>query len=154
MHLFIKDQYDIYYGQPLTLYQITTVNGKQDSALVNVNTMDWGMILSTFFAADIGYPRFLGHYRSELIDDPLTGTRTRTYEAKDPDLFTRRVDINVDPSNNRIQSVYIETAKEENGLHKQQKLLYIPLNLIQIQEDDSGRPDSTKSLRIEYKFLS
>ena len=150
---FVQDQWQTYYGQPFSLYRISKLNGVVDSTLVNFLDMDWGTILKIFLATDIGDPKYLGQYNFSVFDDNTSGNRTAMYEAKDPDLFTRLLQITVDPSSNRILSLYVQTAKNTSARSTQQRLLYIPLKIIQIQEDEHTIPGIKRNLIVEYRFL-
>lgn len=153
MRQYAKDQWDTYYRQPYTLYRIITLNGRTDSALVNFFVMDWGAILKTFCDADIGDPKFFGKYRMSMFDDNYTGNRSFVWEALEPDLFTRQLQVSIDPTTNHILSVYAETFRKETFHEQTQKLLYRPLRVIQIQEATHATFGGARSLRIEYRFL-
>ncbi len=150
---FLKDQVILLSGQPYSLNEFITRDGKTDSDMVNFYTMDLGYVLKTFIATDISNPEFLGKYRFSNFEEASTGNRTLMYEAKEPDLFTRTFSFSVDPTNDRILSLYVETSKKVSGGHLHQRLLYIPLKTIQIQEDEGATFSKTRNLRVEYRFL-
>lgn len=149
---FIADQIETNYGNPYTLYRIVAVDGKLDSTLQSIDDIDWTSVFGTFTATDISARKFLGKYNFAVSDDNTTGDRGFIYTAKEPELFTRLLQINVDPSNYRITSIYLETAKEDFWERKTQKLLYVPLHVIQIQETEDGFLTSPKEVRVEYRF--
>lgn len=151
---YAKNQWDTYYGQPHSLYRIVTLDGKKDTTLVNFLTMDWGAILKTFLESDISDTNFIGHYRYSEFDDTYTGNRYWVYEAKDPNLFTRQLQITIDPTTSgKILAIYIETFKKEKLRERHQRLLYQPMKLIQIQEDTHSTFGGARSLQVEYRFL-
>ena len=150
---YIDDQIDTYGGQPFSLSRIATINGKTDSALVNFFDMDWPTILEPFRNSDIGDKKFLGKYEFSMFDDNNTGNRTFYYEAKEKELFTRKLQLVIDPTNFRILSVYIETAKDGTLGDETSKLLYIPLKIIQIQQNKSSMTGSGDKIHIDYRFL-
>lgn len=149
----IDDQIDLYYGQPFTLYRIATLNGKTDSSIVNVDNMDWAAILKAFRGADISDKKYLDHYKFSMFDDDATGNRILIYEALDPKLFTRQLQIIIDPSNLKILSIYIETAKVTTWRSRKQRLLYMPLKIIQVQEDEKTLVGEPRNLKVDYRFL-
>ncbi len=146
---FADDQFHTFGGQPYTLHKIVTLNGKVDSSLESALTMDWAAVLKPFFASDISDKKYLDRYHFSMFEDDITDTRNFFYEAKDPDLFTKKLQISSDALNNKIQSIYIET--EKNG--KVQKLFYKPVKLIQIQEVESSFLGKDKNLKVEYYFM-
>lgn len=150
---FAADQIQTYSGQPYTLYQISRLNGVVDTTIVNFFNMDWASILHAFAKTDISDPKFLGQYSFNGFDDAITGNRDFVYTAKEPDLFTRMLQINTDPSNNRISSIYIETRKGDLFGSSTQKLLYIPLHVIQIQETAHSLIGPARNLRVDYRFM-
>jgi len=149
----IDDQIALYYGQPFTLYRIATLNGKLDSTIVNTDNMDWAAILKAFRGTDISDRKYLGQYKFSMFDDDATGNRILVYEAKDPKLFTRQLQLIIDPSNFKILSVYVETAKNTTWRSRKQKLLYMPLKIIQLQEDEKPLVGEARNLHVDYRFL-
>ena len=153
IRMFARDQFSVFGEQPFTLEKIVVLNGQRDSSMVHATDVDWAGVLRIFFEADISDKKFLDRYSFSVLEDDVTDTRTYLYEAKEEDLFTRSLQINADPVNNKIKSIYIETRKKDFWGSKQQKLFYIPIELIQIQEFQSPLIGSDRNLRIEYRFL-
>jgi hypothetical protein len=153
MKQFEVDQAQLYGGTPLSLYRIAYLDDKKDTTIVNFMNMDWASIFRTFSAADISDPKFIGHYVFNAFDDETTGSRSYVYTAADAKQFTRLLQINTDPSNDRITSLYIETAKHSFLGSTTQKLLYVPLHIIQIQESVHNLIGPTRNLRIDYRFM-
>jgi len=63
------------------------------------------------------------------------------------------MNISADATNNRVRSIYIETQKSGKWSSKSQKLFYMPLKVISVQEFEKSFLSSPKELRIEYRFL-
>jgi len=150
---FTKDQIHTYYGMPFTLYRVSHMNGAVDSTIVSFFDMDWSSILGIFSATDISPRKYIGKYAFSVADDETTGDRGYSYTSIDPKAFTRLLQINTDPSNNRITSIYIETAKRDFWGNKTQKLLYVPMHIIQIQETEGNLLGKARSLRVDYRFM-
>lgn len=150
---FVKDQWNTYLGQPFSIIRVTTRNGKTDSAIVNAMTMEWGDIFKRFFETDIGDPKYVGHYNFNMFLDESSDTRNLYYEAKDDDLFTRKLEITAMQETNKITHIYIETERRTGMKDIIQKLYYAPLSVIQIQEFDALATGDKNVLRIEYHFM-
>lgn len=146
---FAADQFNTFGGQPYSLQKVVTLNGKRDSTLESALTMDWASVLKPFLESDISDKKYLDQYHFSMFEDNITDTRNFFYEAKDPKLFTKKLQISSNAENNKIQSIYIET--EKNG--KVQKLFYKPVKLIQIQEFETSFLGKDKDLRVEYIFM-
>jgi hypothetical protein len=150
---FVKDQWDIHNGQPYGLTRVVTLNGEQDSTMTTAYEMAWGPLFKMFFDTDISDPKYLGQYDFSMFEDDATYTMNYYYEAKDPKLFTRKLHISTDATNNKVRSIYIETQKNGKWSDKSQKLFYMPLKVISVQEFEKSLIGSGKELRIEYRFL-
>lgn len=153
INTFTRDQWDMYYGQPYVLEKVAILNGKRDSSLVPIGDIDWGPILKIFSATDISNKKFLGQYEFSLFDNNMAASKVFYYQAKNPKLFTQVLEINVDPFNSRIRSIYIETAKHSFWNDKTQKLYYAPLKTLQIQETETPFMGEKKELKVTYKFM-
>lgn len=150
---FTKDQWKTFHGKPYAINVFTTLNGKTDSTLVSALTMKWSALFSIFFKADISDPKFLEQYDFSMFEESLTETRTFTYTAKDPSLFTQKFQVMADMYNNKIRNIYIETQEQTFWNTKTQKLFYSPVRVIQIQEHNDPLIGSQKDLVIQYKFM-
>lgn len=146
-------QIKTYFGAPYTLYRISHLDGVVDTTLVNYYNMDWGDILKPFLATDISERKYIGQYDFAVSDDEITGNRGYTYTAKTPDLYTRLLQVNFDPTNFRIRSIYIETHKGDFWGSRSGKLLYVPLRIIQIQETSKTLLGKVRNLRVDYKYM-
>lgn len=150
---FGKDQWKTFHGQPLMLSQHITLNGKTDSTILSALTMKWSPVLKTFFETDISDPKFLDRYEFSMFEESTTQTRTFSYTAKDPSLFTQKLQIAADVYNNKIRNVYIETEKQTFWNTQTKKLLYSPMHVLQIQEHNDPLIGGQKDLTIVYKFM-
>ena len=150
---FTLDQWNTYHGQPFGIEKTTYLDGKKDSAMLNAITMDWAPIFKVFFATDIGDYKYLGKYDFTMFADDATTTQNFYYEAKDDKLFTRKFQVSADQFTNKVRSIYIETEKKTRRNTVTQKLLYMPLKVISIQEFEWSDGKDPKEMRVEYRFL-
>jgi len=149
---FARDHRKSLIGQPFVPRQVTTLNGKTDTAYIALEKMDWATILALFSATDIGDSVYAGQYQfSSFYDNTLEG-QANTYEAINPRLFTRRLQFTTNPETNRIGSIYIETADETAARKRWQKLYYSPKKLLRIEENETPMLGKARNLRVEYQF--
>lgn len=152
MRDFVRDQWNINKGQPYTFIKIVTKNGKKDSTMVSAFKMELGDIMEKFVKTDIGERKFLGKYSFSMIDDSLSATRSYYYEANEPELYTRKLQIITNPNNNFIKSIFIEAAEKKGWERTAVKLYYAPNKIIQIQEHIESRTGSSDDIKTEYIF--
>ncbi len=150
---FAADQWSIFHGMPFGVLKVTYADGKVDSTYTDAFKLDWGMIFKVFFETDISDKKFLGHYDFTTFYDNATDTRNFFYEAKEENLFTRRLQISAADYDKPIQSVYIETGKKNGSGYRTQRLLYMPKKIISIQEFEQTSTGPGKEVRIEYHLL-
>lgn len=149
---FTRDQWKTYKDQPFVLKKTVTLNGKTDSSTVSALQVSWGQIFKVFFEADISDPKFLDRYDVSLFEESTTQSQTLSYIAKEPGLFTQKLELSADKFNHHIRNIYIETSHNTFWNKQTKKLLYSPLRVIQIQEHNDPFIGSAKDLVIEYKF--
>lgn len=150
---YAKDQWSTYHGQPFGMLKTVYFNGIVDSVASNALELDWASIFKVFFETDISNPKFIGQYDFSAFNDHQTATNTFYYEAKNPKLYTRKLQIIADEVNNKIESIYIEAAKQDRMGTKTVKLFYTSLRSISIQELETSKTGQKKELRVVYKFL-
>jgi len=149
---FLDDQWENRKGIPYTLLKISTFNGKMDSSIVGLDSILWQGIRTKFDPADISSTEFLGQYDFNSFEEKEMDLTTLHYQAKNKDLFMQVMNIDIDDFTNRIRSVYIETSKENAIYKKTEKLLFVPDNLIQIQEFEKSMVSPAKNMKISYRF--
>ena len=149
---FVRDQIILNSGQPISLTRVSVLNGERDSSLTNFMTANWAPVFDAFNESDIAERKYIGQYSFSQFDDESTGTHDFVYTAKNPKLFTRTLQIHIDPFTNKIMSIYIETAKRNFWTNTSKKLLYIPYKIIQIQEQEGYFVGKSKNLLVEFRF--
>lgn len=149
---FLEGQVRKLYGLPITVERVAWEGGRFDSSLLPTMYLDWSEVIPAFMKADISAPEFLGKYQFSNVEDNLTATRTYTYTATRPDLFTRTLQIHTDMLDYHIKALYIETKASNFWKSTSQKLLCIPGNIIQIQESSNPLIGSVSRRRLEYRF--
>ncbi len=160
---FALDEWNTFRGEPFTI--IKTVKEAQgeksikdvayakiDSSYTNSDTLNWGNIFAVFFATDISDRKFLGKYTFSQFDDVAEGTRSFYYHADDDDLYTQKLLINVDITNNKVKGIYIETFKKSIWAEVKQNLYYSPMKTIQIQTDEKPIFGARKYKVVQYYY--
>jgi hypothetical protein len=150
---YARDLWQTYHNQPITFEKTVRLNGQADTTFENIYQVDWASVFEKFFSAEISDPKFLGRYGFQVFDDESTGLRTYAYEALEPELFTRLMHISVDPVNQKIRSIYIETSSSGDLTYQSRKLYFAPLRVIQIQEREDSRTGPDRELLVQYRFL-
>lgn len=150
---FALDEWNTHGGEPFTLLKTVKVNNKlTDSSYTTSDTLNWGNIFKIFFATDISDREFLGQYNFSQFDDNADETHNFYYEAKEEDLYTRKLLITISQYNNKVKGIYIEAEKKTLWNDVVYKLYYKPLQRIQIQCIEKPLTGSKKHTVTEYEF--
>ncbi len=161
---FALDEWKTFRGEPFTIIKTTKeVKGdakkvkdmssaKTDSIYTNSDTLNWGSIFEVFFATDISDRKYLGKYTFSQFDDNMEGTRNFYYRANDDDLFTQKLLITIDITNNKVKGLYVETFKKTIWTEIKQNLYYAPMRTVQIQTDEKPSIGSRKYSVLQYYF--
>ena len=162
---FTLDEWQTFHGSPFTILKtVKEVHGDQktaresgnvkiDSSFTNSDTLNWGTIFRTFFESDISDHKFLGKYTYNQFDDNQEDTRNFYYRAIDDDMFTQKLLITIDPVNNKVKGIYIETIKKTMWGETKQNLYYAPSKTIQIQTDEKPAIGPRRYNVTQYYFL-
>lgn len=149
---FALDQWLSNKGQPYSIVKKVYFNGQVDSLYTNAIEMEWSPVFKSFFETDISDAKFVGKYDFSAFEEPVMGTKNFFYEANDPKLFTRKVQIVADNFSNQVTSIYIEAEKNDRMGSKTIKLFYDVLKSITIQEFETSKTGERKELRVVYEF--
>jgi len=150
---FAKDQWDTHKGQPFGIKKTVYLDGAADSTVTNAFELDWAPILKVFFETDISDKKFIGQYNFSAFRGVDEKTNGFYYEAKNPKLYTKKLQITAHDVTGKIQSIYIEAGKSDRMGSKNLKLFYTPLSSITIQEMETSRTGQKKELRVVYEIL-
>lgn len=149
---YILGQIEKLRGEPFVLTRTFTEGARKDSAYVLLDSVNWKEIIPVFSASDISSPAYVGAYDFNSAEDAVTSSQVLTYSARRRDLFTQTFQITTDPLNFKVKSIYIETRKSGFWRSTSQKLLYVPMGVIQIQQTDDPLIGGTKQTRLELQF--
>jgi hypothetical protein len=150
---YAQDQWTTYGGQPITFLRVEEINGKVDSTYAHADTLEWGSILKAFFETDISDTVFVDQYSFSQFEDADHSAHYLLYEAKSPDLYTRKLLITADPLTMHIDGIYVEAQKKSDWGRTDVKLLYEPLKLIQIQQYEYPLAGKPKTNVVAYRFM-
>lgn len=149
---FINDQWNTNKQQPYVVLRVVNENGKSDSAYLQQDEKLFKEFSKYFVAADIAKKEFLGKYNYSENFDQESGFAFLTYTAKDPELFTQKVEISMDPYSSKIIAVYIETKDEGIFSSNNQKILYTIDKGIFIQEYSKTLFSDRKERKLAYLY--
>lgn len=149
---FLDDQWENRKDIPFTLTKIATMNGETDSSYIGLDSVLWENIRAKFDPTDISEPKFLNQYEISSFEEETMDYTTLRYQAKTKKQFTQVLNIDIDNFNNRVRAIYIETLKENAIYKKTEKLLYIPDDLIQIQEFEKSVVSPEKNMKLSFRF--
>ncbi len=150
---FTKDQWKTYKGQPFGIKKTVYLDGTADSTTTNAIDLDWASVFKVFFDTDISDKKFIGQYDFSAfrgIDKDVNGFY---YEANNPKLYTKKLQITAEDITGRVKSIYIEAGKSDRMGTRSLKLFYTPLSSITIQEMETSKTGQKKELRVVYEFL-
>lgn len=150
---YTSDQWETYRGQPHPIMKRVYFNGKEDSTLTNALEVDWASIFKVYFETDISEPGFVGKYNFSAFRDEVTSTNSFYYEAKDPKLYTRKLQVMANYFTDKVESIYTEAEKTDRLGTKSLKLFYEPMKTISIHEVETSKTGERKELRVVYEFL-
>ncbi|MEZ5015825.1 MAG: hypothetical protein R2800_02155 [Flavipsychrobacter sp.] len=150
---YIKDQWNTYRGQPFGIIKVVSMNDKVDTVYTNAFDIELGKLMDIFIETDISDAKYLGQYEFSNFGDYPTMSVNYFYEAKSPDLYTRRLQISADDLTKVVKSIYIETEKQTRLNVIQQKLTYQPTKRISIYELENSKVGPQKEVKIDYIFL-
>jgi len=99
---------------PLAVLKKTTVNGKTDSAFISKE--EFKQAMRVFLEPDITDPRIKDLYTETVFMDATLNAITLTYSPGENKAEVRKLDVLLDPENNRLERIYMEKEKK-NGLY-------------------------------------
>lgn len=149
---FINDQWNTNKLQPFVVLRVINENGKSDSAYLQQDESLFKEFSTFFTAADIAKKEYLGKYNYTENFDQASGFAFLTYTAKEPDLFTQKVEISMDPYSSKIMAVYIETKDDGFFKTNSQKILYTLDKGIFIQEYSKTLFLDKKERKLAYLY--
>lgn len=151
---FALDEWNTFVGEPFVIMKTISVDNKKiDTTYTNSDTINWTPIFETFFNTEISDRKYLGKYNFTQFDDNDDDTHNFFYEAKEDDLFTRKLLISIDGYTKMVRGIYVETEKGSLGASTVQKLYYRPMKTIQIQTIEKSLFGSKKHTVLQYDFM-
>jgi hypothetical protein len=143
---FLKGQMIALDSIPITILQINTINGKEDSTWISKEKIK--PLLRPFISDLIDKENLVSFFKESKFNDQTTDAITFTYTPKNvlPDsIALRHWDVYVNPETGTIRRVYIVKQLKENGLFYTQQLTWQTdkwAKIVTIDNKDGGKVQS------------
>jgi hypothetical protein len=143
---FLKGQMIALDSVPVTILQVSTNNGKADSAWISKEKIK--PLLQPFISDLIDKENLVSFFKESKFNDQTTDAITFTYAPKKvlPDsIALRHWDVYVNPETGTIRRVYIVKQLKENGLLYTQQLTWQTdkwAKIVTINDKDGGKVQS------------
>ncbi len=134
-------------NMPYVYLKVSQTNKQVDTVRVQSTSMPWDEIRSLFAKASINKPELNHHYSIDIMKDSILNTKTIYYKSLASEDYTRTLNIISSGDDNKLTSVYIETADHDEI----SKILYIPESLIQIQK--KPKEGEKKQVKVETYYF-
>lgn len=105
---FIKEQIRYVDLRNFTIYKITTINGKRDSAaLTKDQFIQWANL---FLDKDISLPKTASQYKESVFNDLSTGSVTLNYTPINREATIQNIDVLLAAETNLVKRIFIKTV--------------------------------------------
>jgi hypothetical protein len=149
---FMYDEVKYYSGPEFTITQVIIKDGKSDTSYFNSLTFDWTEIVKTFAESDITTTECIGHYTYSQFEDKESMTENLFFRAVDDDMVTQKLMVAANYFTGKIKGIFIETSYRTPLWETEQKLLYRPKKMVQIQRYNYPLIGKKTSLIEQYFF--
>lgn len=107
---------------PLAVLRKTTVNDKTDSAYISKE--EFNQAARVFLEPDITDPKLKKLYTETVFMDATVNAITLTYSPGTNEAEIRKLDVLLDPNNNRLQRIYMEKVNKSGDSLVTRKLMW------------------------------
>lgn len=97
---------------PYFLYQLSSINHKKDSAVIDRTTFDAQM--KTILLPELEDKNFRSNFTESVFDDESTGSITLTYSPKNKTNIVQNASVLLDKDNQKVKWVFINTLSSNN----------------------------------------
>jgi hypothetical protein len=123
------------YQQGIYMYkQVITANGYTDTSMLKASQVDWKKYETAFFASNIYKKELNRMYELDFFEDAMSGTRTYLFTPLSKKAITKKLSVQVRPTDNALLSFYAETNDVGFFNSTSYKLLLATGKTIQLQE--------------------
>jgi hypothetical protein len=145
---FLQGQLQLLDSLPVTILQLSSINGKVDSAWLTADKVK--PQLQPFFSTNIDKNNLTALFKETKFSDQTTEAITFTYGPKAalPDsMALRHWDVYVDPDKGTVRTVYIVRKVNENGMAATQQLTWQTgkwAKIVTINNSSESKPNEIK----------
>ncbi len=128
-------------------------DGRKDTTIVTKEQLR--VAVKELLDADITGIDLRSKYTESVYMDQSIGTVTMSYVPNDKDLPVRKVDVYLDPSNDRMKQVYVETSGPGKGDSSiSRKMLFAPGRYFQVSTMISSGDTSNRWFQDKFSWES
>jgi hypothetical protein len=107
---------------PLAVLRKTVVNNKTDSAYISKE--EFRKAAGVFLEPDISDPKLKKLYKETVFMDNTVNAITLTYSPGENEAEVRKMDVLLDPGNNKLERIYMEKEKKNGDSLITHKLMW------------------------------
>lgn len=122
VHSFIKSELAEIDSLPIAVFRYVSREGKTDTSIIEKNL--FRSQTEEFIQPDITTPELKDLYRETVFQDNSINAITLSYVPKDQDAIIRKIDVYVNPDNEKVKYIYIEKSEDKADSNFVRKMIW------------------------------
>jgi hypothetical protein len=107
---------------PVAIFHTRETNGIADTTVMDKK--EFRALSMQLIGIDFKEKKYKNSYKELVLEDVQLGNISIGYTTEDPDLPVRKIELNIDPSSNKIKSIFAERQEKEGEKLLIKKILW------------------------------
>lgn len=115
---------------PIAIIKYTTSGELRDTVIFDKKNMR--TVADELIRPDISLPESKKYYKETVFMDNTTNSVTMSYVTEDEKPEVRKIEVTIDPDNQRVRSIYVEKLNRYDDSTKVRKMIWTPGKNLQV----------------------
>ena len=137
---------------PIAIIKYTTAGDRRDTVIFDKKSMR--IVADELIKPDISLPDSKKYYKETVFMDNTTNSVTMSYTTEDEKPEIRKIEVTIDPDNQRVKSIYVEKLNHFDDSTKVRKMIWTPGKNLQVISLINEKEGSEKIRTEKYEWGS
>lgn len=137
-------------SMPIAIIKYTTSGEKRDTAIFS--KQDMKAVADELIKPDISLPEYKKYYKETVFMDNTVNTVTMSYTTEEEDPIIRKIEVMIDPDNQKVKTIYVEKLEHQGGHSILKKMIWTSRKNLQVISIVNGENEAETVKTEKYEW--
>jgi hypothetical protein len=135
---------------PIAIIKYTTSGEQKDTVIFN--KQDMKAVADELIKPDISLPEYKKYYKETVFMDNTVNTVTMSYTTEEDDPVVRKIEVMIDPDNQKVKTIYVEKLDHQGDRNILRKMIWTSGKNLQVISIINGKNEMETVKTEKYEW--